>query len=70
MEVKAEPVEAEAEPVEAEAKPVKAKAKPTKPKTRRTRSAASKSVKTESFTSTEEEEKDGTTQAGEIPQDS
>ena len=69
-EAEAKPVEVEVEPVEAEAKPVEAEAKPAKPKRKRTKSAASKIVKTESFTSTEEEEKDGTTQAGEIPQDS
>ena len=70
VEAKAEAAEVEVEPVEAEVEPVEAGAKPTKPKTKRTKSAASKSVKTKSFTSTEEEEKDGTTQAGEIPQDS
>ena len=70
VEVEVEPVEAEAKPVEAEVEPVEAEAKPAKPKRKRTKSAASKIVKTESFTSTEEEEKDGTTQAGEIPQDS
>ncbi len=70
IKAEAEPIKAEAEPVEAEVKPVEAEAKPTKPKTKRTKSAASKNVKTESVTSTEEGEKDGTTQAGEIPQDS
>ena len=69
-EVEVEPAEVEIEPVEAKAEAAEIEAKPTKPKTKRTKSAASKSVKTESFASTEEEEKDGTTQAGEIPQDS
>jgi len=77
VEAEAKPVEAEAKPIEAKAKPVKAKAKPvkaeaeaTKPKTKRTKSAASKSVKAKPPTSVGKEEKDGTTQAGEIPQDS
>ena len=55
---------------EAAVKPVEPEAKPTKPKTKRTRSTASKSVKAEPFTPVGKEEKDGTTQAGEIPQDS
>ena len=70
VEAEAEAIEAEVEAIEAEVKPVEAEVKPAKAKRKRTKSAASKSVKTESFTSTEEEEKDGTTQAGEIPQDS
>jgi len=70
IEAEAKPVEVAAEPVEVKAEAIEAEAKPTKPKTKRTKSAVSKTVKTESFTSTEEEEKDGTTQAGEIPQDS
>jgi len=69
-EAEAKPVEVEVEPVEVKAEAIEAEAKPAKPKRKRTKSAASKIVKTESFTSTEEEEKDGTTQAGEIPQDS
>jgi len=70
VEAKAEATEVEVEPFEAKAEAAEIEAKPTKPKTKRTRSVASKTVKTESFASTEEEEKDGTTQAGEIPQDS
>ncbi len=72
VEVETKPVEAEAKPVEAEAKPVEAEveAKPAKPKAKRTRPAASKSAKAEPAAATEEEEKDGTTQTGEIPQDS
>ena len=70
VEVKAEPVEAKAEPAEIKAEVAEAKTEPVKPRTKRSRSAASKSMETESFTSAEEEEKDGTTQAGEIPQDS
>ncbi len=85
VEPEAEPVEAEAKPTkpktkrtksaasksaEAAVKPVEPEAKPTKPKTKRTRSTASKSVKAEPFTPVGKEEKDGTTQAGEIPQDS
>ena len=62
-------VEVEETPVKAEVEPVKAEAKPTKPKTKRTKSAASKSVKAKPATSVGKEEKDGTTQAGEIPQD-
>ncbi len=69
-EVKVKPAEVEAEAVKAEVKPVKAEVKPTKPKTKRTKSAASKSAKAEPSTSVGKEEKDGTTQAGEIPQDS
>ena len=59
--------EAEAEAVEAEAKPVEAEEKPKKRRTKRTKSAAGESVKAEPSTSVEEE-KNGTTQAGEIPQ--
>ncbi len=70
VEVKAEAVETKVEPVETTAEAVETETKPTKPKTKRTRSAASKSVKAEPSASAEEEEKDGTTQAGEIPQDS
>ena len=70
VEAEVEPVKAEARAVEAEAKPVEIEKKPTKPKTKRTRTAAGKSVKAELSIPVEEEEKDGTTQAGEIPQDS
>jgi len=63
VEVEAKPVEAEAKSVEAEAKPVEAEAKPAEPE-------ASITAEAEASTSMEEEEKDGTTQAGEIPQDS
>ncbi len=70
VKAEAEPVKAKAKPVKAEVKPVKAEIKPTKPKTKRTKSAASKSAKAEPSTSVGKEEKDGTTQAGEIPQDS
>ncbi len=68
--VKAEAKPAEVEPVKAEAKPAKAEVKPTKPETKRTKSAAGKSAKAKPSTSVGKEEKDGTTQAGEIPQDS
>jgi len=70
VKAKAKPVEVEAESVEAEAKPAEAEVKPAKPKRKRTKSTASKSVEAESSTSVEKEEKNGTTQAGEIPQDS
>ncbi len=84
-EAEVKPVEAEAKPakpktkrtksaasksVRTEVKPAEAEAKPAKPKAKRTKSAASKSVKAEPFTPVRKEEKDGTTQAGEIPQDS
>jgi len=68
VEAEAEAIEAEVEAIEAEVKPVEAEVKPAKAKRKRTKSAASKSVKTESSTSVEKEEKNGTTQAGEIPQ--
>jgi len=71
VKAEAKPVEVEAKAAEAEGKPVKAKAKPKKPRTRRTSTAASKSVKAKSAKAErKEEEKDGTAQAGEIPQDS
>ncbi len=84
VEAEAEAIEAKAKPVKAKAKPVKAKvkpaeveaeaveveAKPVEAKRKRTKSTASKSVEAESSTSVEKEEKNGTTQAGEIPQDS
>jgi len=70
VKAKAEPVEAEVKPVKAKSKPAEAEAEPTKPKRKRAKSAASKSAKVESSTSVGKEEKDGTTQAGEIPQDS
>ncbi len=69
VEAEARAVKAEARAVKAEAKAVEAEKKPMKPRTKRTRTAASKSVKAELSTPVEEEEKDGTTQAGEIPQD-
>ncbi len=63
-------VEVEETPAEAKAEPVEAETKLKKPKTKRTKSAASKNVKAKPATSVGKEEKDGTTQAGEIPQDS
>ena len=70
VEPEVEPAEPEVEPAEAEVKPVEPEAKPTKPKAKRTKSAASKRAEAEPFTPVGKEEKDGTTQAGEIPQDS
>jgi len=67
---KTKPIEPEAKPAEAEVKPVEAEAKPKKPRVKRTKPTASRSVKAESVTSVEKEEKDATTKAGEIPQDS
>ena len=65
------PVKAKAKAAKAEEKPIEAEAKPKKPRTRRTSTAASKSVKAKSAKAErKEEEKDGTAQAGEIPQDS
>ena len=67
VEAEVKPVEAEVKPAEAEVKPAEAEVKPKKPKRKRTKSAASKSAEAEPFTSVEKEEKDATTQAGEIP---
>ena len=67
---KTKPIEPEAKPAEAEVKPVEAEVKPKKPRVKRTKPTASRSVKAESVTSVEKEEKDATTKAGEIPQDS
>ena len=65
------PVKAKAKAAKAEEKPIEAEAKPKKPRTRRTSTAASKSVKAKpAKEEKKEEEKDGTAQAGEIPQDS
>jgi len=71
VEPEEEPVKAEAKAAEVEEEPVEAEAKPKKPGTRRTRTVAGKGVKAKSAKEEKkEEEKDGTAQAGEIPQDS
>jgi len=62
-ETETKPAEAEAEATETETKPAKSRAKRTKPK-------ADINAEAEGSVSAEEEEKNGTTQAGEISQDS